>query len=417
MNNDRASDGVLAAIRATPVSIRYLLGGMLLNQLGAFVQSFLLLYLVHRGVSAELAGIGLVAYAVGAIVGTMLGGELAHRVGTRVTIGLAMAASGPLVALIPLLGGPNTFWLVVLDVGLAGLVTQAYRPAASVLLAELMPEKFQVMGFSMMRIALNAGAAGAALLATVFISVNWDLLFYVDGVTALLYSLLAFSLLPNVVAPAEEEPAPGETASRGSAYAVLARDGRFLMYLAAVFIGTLVYAQYTVALPLKIVADGLSTDLYSFVLATSGIVLITCELKITSYIVKWPPSLAVFLGHVVFGLAFLGWGLSAGNPAVVIVSAALFTGGLMMSGPTMFARPAKVPARYRARYLGVNSSIMGLAQAVGPAIGVVAWAALGNAFFPVLTVFAVITGALAWAGIKVKPEPKTESVVTSEAVA
>lgn len=86
------------------------------------------------------------------------------------------------------------------------------------------------------------------------------------------------------------------------------------MYLAAVFIGTLVYAQYTVALPLKIVADGLSTDLYSFVLATSGIVLITCELKITSYIVKWPPSLAVFLGHVVFGLAFLGWACRPATP-------------------------------------------------------------------------------------------------------
>jgi predicted MFS family arabinose efflux permease len=414
--NDRASDGVLAAIRATPASIRYLLGGMLLNQLGAFVQSFLLLYLVHRGVSAELAGVGLVAYAVGAIIGSTLGGELAHRLGTRFTIGLAMAASGPLVALIPLLSGPGTFWLVILDVGLAGLVTQAYRPAASVMLAELMPEKFQVMSFSMMRIALNAGAAGAALLATVFIAVNWDLLFYVDGATALLYSLLAFALLPNVVAPEEEKPAPGENASRGSAYSVLARDGRFLMYLAAVFIGTVVYAQYTVALPLKIVADGLSTDLYSFVLATSGIVLITCELKITSYIVKWPPSLAVFLGHVVFGLAFLGWGLSSGNAAIVIISAAMFTGGLMMSGPTMFARPAKVPARYRARYLGVTSSVMGLAQALGPILGVLAWTAFGSVWFPVLTVLAVITGALAWGGIKVK-EDKPETVIAEEAVA
>jgi predicted MFS family arabinose efflux permease len=412
----KASDGVLAAIRATPTSIRYLLGGMLLNQLGAFVQSFLLLYLVHRGVSAELAGVGLVAYAVGAIIGSTLGGELAHRLGTRSTIGLAMAASGPLVALIPLLSGPGTFWLVILDVGLAGLVTQAYRPAASVMLAELMPEKFQVMSFSMMRIALNAGAAGAALLATVFIAVNWDLLFYVDGATALLYSLLAFTLLPNVVAPEEEKPAPGENASRSSTYSVLARDGRFLMYLAAVFIGTVVYAQYTVALPLKIVADGLSTDLYSFVLATSGIVLITCELKITSYIVKWPPSLAVFLGHVVFGLAFLGWGLSSGNAAVVIISAAMFTGGLMMSGPTMFARPAKVPARYRGRYLGVTSSVMGLAQALGPILGVLAWTALGSVWFPVLTVLAVITGALAWGGIKVK-ETKTEPVIAEEAVA
>lgn len=413
--NDKSSDGVLAAIRATPSSIRYLLGGMLINQLGAFVQAFLLLYLVHRGVSVEAAGLVLVAYSVGAIFGTILGGELTHRLGTRATIGLAMAVSGPLVALIPLLSGSGTFWVLLLDVGLAGLVTQGYRPAASVLLAELMPEKFHVMAFSMMRIALNTGAAAGPLLAAVLINVNWDLLFYVDGATALLYSLLAFSLLPNVVAPEEEKPAPGEVADTRSAYAVLVRDGRFLLYLASLFIGTVVWAQFTVALPLKIVADGHTTELYSFVLATSSVVLITCELWITSYIVKWPPSLAVFLGHVVFALAFLGWGLSSGNPAVVIISAALFTSGLMMSGPTMFARPAKVASRYRPRYLGVMSAVTGLSSALAPVLGVFAWTHWGNAIWPVCAVLGVVAGLFAWVGITVKPE--TAPVVTKEVVA
>jgi MFS family permease len=412
---DRASDGVLAAIRATPVSIRYLLGGMLLNQLGAFVQTFLLLYLVHRGVTAEVAGFGLVAYSVGAIFGTMLGGELAHRIGTRITIGLAMAASGPLVALIPALSGPSTFWLLLLDVGAAGLVTQAYRPAASVLLADLMPEKFQVMAFSMMRTALNTGAAAGPLLAAVLINVDWNLLFYVDGATALLYSLLAFSLLPNVVAPEEEKPAPGETADRRSAYGVLVRDGRFLLYLASLFVGTVVYAQFMVALPLKITADGGSTGLYSFVLASSSLVLITCELWITSYIVKWSPSVAVFVGHVVFALAFAGWGISAGNAAVVIVSAVLFTSGLMMSAPTMFARPAKVSSRFRPRYLGVMNAVTGLSSAIAPALGVFAWTQWGNAIWPVCAVLGVVAGVFAWVGITVKPE--TAPVVATEVTA
>jgi MFS family permease len=413
--NDARKDGVLAAIRATPASIRYLLGGMLLNQLGAYVQTFLLLYLVHRGVTPEEAGFGLVAYSVGAIFGTMLGGELAHRAGTRITIGLAMAASGPLVALIPTLSGHGTFWLLLLDIGLAGLVTQAYRPAASVLLAELMPEKFHVMTFSMMRTALNTGAAVGPLLAAVMITVNWDLLFYVDGTTALLYSVLAFALLPNVVAPEEEQPAPGETADRRSAYAVLVRDGRFLLYLASLFIGTIVYAQFMVALPLKITADGGGTALYSFVLAASSIVLITCELWITSYIVKWSPPLAVFLGHVVFALAFAAWGLSSGSTIIVVLGAVLFTSGLMMSAPTMFARPAKVASRFRPRYLGVMSAITGLSSAIAPVLGVFAWTTWGNAIWPVCVVLGVVAGLFAWVGITVKPE--TAPVVAKEVVA
>jgi hypothetical protein len=60
---------------------------------------------------------------------------------------------------------------------------------------------------------------------------------------------------------------------------------------------------------------------------------------------------------------------------------------------------------------------MGLAQALGPILGVLAWAALGNAWFPVLTVLAVITGALAWGGIKVKPAAEPEPVIAEEAVA
>jgi len=140
--DSRASDGVLAAIRATPVSIRYLLGGMLPTSwrlrpdLPAAV-------LVHRGVSVEEAGLGLVAYSVG---------DLRHHAGRRARApgrhprhhragdGRLRPAGGA----DPDTERHGTFWALLLDVAWRP-VTQAYRPAASVLLAELMPEKFHVM--------------------------------------------------------------------------------------------------------------------------------------------------------------------------------------------------------------------------------------------------------------------------------
>jgi MFS family permease len=401
--NDKAPDGVLAAIRATPLPIRYLLGGVTLNQLGAFVQTFLVLYLIHRGVSAETAGLSLVAYSVGAIVGTIVGGELTHRVGARVTIGAMMACSGLLVALIPWTAGLSV-WALALDIGLAGLATQSYRPAAAVLISDLMPEKFAVMGFSMMRIALNTGAALGPLLAAVLITVNWNLLFWFDGLTALVYSALALTLLPNVIAPAEEEPEPGEVVDRRTGYAVMLRDTRFLLYLGSIFIGTLAYVQSFVALPLKVAADHHSTALYSAILTSCSVVLITCELKITSYIVKWPPPLAVGLGHLCFGLGFIGWWLS-GNPVVIIASAAVSVAGLMMSGPSMFARPAKAPARVKARYLGTSQALVGLSASIGPILGVLAWNHLGNRIWALCALIAGAAGVLAYVGITVRPVP------------
>ena len=190
-----ARSGVFAVLRATPAPVRYLLGGMLVNQLGAFVQTFLVLYLTFRGSSPGFAGVSLAAYSVGAIFGAMLGGELTHRFGGRTTIVAAMTCAAPLIASIPLVRGVPAALLVV--VALAGLSVQAYRPAAAVLLAESMPEEHKVMGFSMMRIALNIGAAVAPLLAAVLIQIDWDLLFWLDGATAALWALLAFALLPR----------------------------------------------------------------------------------------------------------------------------------------------------------------------------------------------------------------------------
>ncbi|MFG1644026.1 MFS transporter [Amycolatopsis sp. NPDC049252] len=418
MSNE-APAGVFAVLKATPTPVRYLLGGVFVNQLGAFVQTFLLLYLTVRGVSVAAAGLCLVAYSVGAIFGTMLGGELTHRFGPRNTIVVAMIASAPLVASIPLLAHPSTFWPLAGVVALGGLATQAYRPAAAVLLSDQMPEEYQVMGFSMMRIALNIGAALAPLIAAGLILVDWDLLFWLDGATAALYALLAFSLLPkNVDVPPEEDEEPASTVDRKSAYATMVRDGRFLLYLGSMFVGTIVYAQFTVALPLQILADGHPEALYSAVLATSSVILIVTELKLTTYVTRWPPPLAAGLGHAVFAVGVAGWGLAAGSGTLVILSTVFFVSGLMISGPSMFAYPARFPSRVKARYIGTQHTIIGLSSALGPVVGVFAWTWLGRGIWPLGGALGLVAGYFAWAAMKQKtaPVPAVETGTATEPV-
>jgi MFS family permease len=405
-----APTGVFATLKATPAPVRNLLVGVLINQLAAFVQTFLLLYLTFQGVSAGVAGLCLAAYSVGSIFGTVLGGELTHRFGPRVTIVSAMALAGPLVASIPWLSRPGTFWLLIVVVALAGLVTQSYRPAAAVLLSDLMPEQYQVMAFSMMRIALNIGAALAPLIAAGLILVDWDLLYWLDGATALLYSALAFVLLPKKTMPAGAEPTGTDTGAkpatdRRSVYAAMVRDKKFLYYLAAVFLGTITYAQSTTALPLEVVADKYPTSLYSAVLTISSIVLITCELKITTYITKLPTHVAVFLGHFVNSLGFAVYALSSRSGVFVLVGTVLAVSGLMIAGPSMFAHPAKFPAGMKARYIGTMQAVVGLASAIGPVFGVFAWSRIGGGFWLLCGVLNGVAGLLATAGLKRTTEP------------
>ncbi|MFI1148028.1 MFS transporter [Streptomyces sp. NPDC020817] len=421
---DDAPVRVFDALKATPTPVRYLLGGVLVNQLGAFVQTFLVLYLTFRGASVSAAGLALVAYSIGSIFGTMLGAEITHRFGPRTTIMTAMAASAPLVGSISWLSGPGTLWPLLVVVGLAGLFTQAYRPAAAVLLSDLMPERYQVMAFSMMRIALNIGAALAPLIAAVVILVDWDLLFWIDGGTALVYALLAFALLPKQVPQAQAEadregavPAASEAeteteaeaaapaADSRSAYAAMLRDRKYLLYLGAILLGSLTYAQGHIALPLQLAADHYPTSFYSTVLTVSSVVLITCELKITAYLSRLPKHVRVITGHLVEAVGLAVYGLSSRSGAFTIAGAVLVVFGIMIAAPSMFAHPATFPAAVKARYIGTMQAVGGAASALAPLFGVFLWTRLGGGFWLLCGIVTAAAGFLALAGVRQPPEP------------
>lgn len=391
--------GVFTTLRATPVSVRYLLGGVLINQMGAFMQTFLVLYLTVRGFSGGRAGLALAAYSIGSVAGTLLGGELTHRIGPRATIGGAMATSAVFVALVPLLAQPARFGLLLATVIAAGLATQSYRPAAAVLLSDLMPEEHRVMGFSMMRVALNIGAALGPLVAAGLMLIDWSMLFWFDGVTALAYAVLAFTLLPNTVPRREDESASASEDKR-FAYRALVHDVRYLLFLAAVLLGSIIYVQYTVALPLKIQADGHPTALYGAVLTTSSLILILCELKVTTYVKHWRPNVAGAAGTAVMSLGLAGYGLAARSSALVILSTVVFVSGLMINGPTMFAHPSKFPAAVRARYISAHQATFGLGLTLGPLFGVLAWEVLHDGVWVVSGLLGMIAAACAFVGMR-----------------
>lgn len=391
-----AARGVLATIRATPATVRFLLAGVLINQLGAFVQTFLVLFLVHRGLSAGQAGIALTAYSVGTIAGTLLGGETAHRFGPRATIVAAMTGSALFVAAVPALSTPGRFGLLLATTACAGLATQAYRPAASVLLSELMPEAHRVMGFSMMRIAMNTGAALSPLIAAALVTVDWNLLYWFDAATSLSYAGLAAVLLPSLKPAAAQPKQPSER----NGYRIVATDGKYWLFLLSVLLGTVIYVQYTVALPLKIIADGHPEALYSAVLITTSLVLILFELKITSYVQHWPSYRAGALGTAVMALGAAGYALATHSTALLLLCTVVFVFGIMINGPSMFAHPATYPAGVRARYLAVHQAVFGVGMAAGPVFGVLAWHGLGNGVWPLCGGLGAVAAAAAWAGMR-----------------
>lgn len=365
--------GVIASLRALPSVARFVLLGVFINQFGAFLQVFLVLYMLHRGFGNDQAGFALGAYGVGAIVGLFFGGGLSDRLGPRLTIALSMGTSAVMVTAISLL---DSYPVILVAVALAGAMTQANRPASAAILTGVTPASRHVMVMAMNRIALSSGTVAGPLVGAWVITVSWNLLLWLDGATALLYALIALFLLPR------KEKAGAGTASvagRGATYLTVLRDLRFVVYLAAMLTNALVHIQYYAVLPIALRDDGYPTVVYSAVFAITAGMVMTCELWVTKYTQRWQPWLAGSLGLALLGLGLTGFGLPGG---LVMILAATVVGaiGQMVAAPTLFAWPVRVaPAAAKGRYLGAALAMFSLGYAVGPMLGVPAYQRLAQA--------------------------------------
>ncbi len=389
--------GVFATLRSTPAPVRYLLSGSMVNQLGAFVQGFLVLYLAQHGYSLSQAGIALTVYSAGAVAGTMAWGEFTHRLGPRTTIVTGMIASAGILAVIPVVSTTGRLPPLLGVIALAGFAGPSYRPAAAVMLSELMPAEHRVMAFSMQRIAFNIGAAVSPLIAGVLILVDWNLLFWFDAITAVLFAVIAARMLPATPAAACTEAT--EPVPHSGARAIL-RDRHFLLFLISMLITAVIWVQIFSTLPLSMAAQGYSTAFYSVILTIGSAVLVLFELKITTYVKDWDPGTAAVIGAVGLGLGLTGYALGGYGGATIVVASVVIVAGLMILGPTTFAYPSTFPPAVRARYIAAHQTTFGLGQALGPTVGVLTWTTVGAGIWPICGALGLLAALFAWKGLR-----------------
>lgn len=395
--------GPLQTFRETSAAAKLVLLGVFVNQFGAFLQAFLVLYLIHDGYSEGEAGLALAFYGAGAVFGMLLGGSLTDRIGPRLTLILSMFSSAVLVVVVSTLG---VYWLIVLVVFLAGLMTQAYRPASATLLIGMTAPGRQVMTMAMNRIAMNVGAMSGPLVAAWLITVNWDLIFWVDGATAVGYGLIALLFLPHG-RPTQDE-AESDGPSEKVSYLTVLRDRPYLLYMAAMLLNALIYVQAFAVLPVAITDNGYKTIVYSSVFAVSAGTVVTLELIITKWVQHWPAARAASLGLLLLGVGLTGWGLGI-EAGIVLLLVATLVGvlGQIIGGPTLFAWPVKVaPPVAQGRYVGLGNGVFWVGQSLGPALGLLLYQHIGSSFWYVCGGIGLLSALCAWIGMQ-EPAERT----------
>jgi MFS family permease len=385
---------ILTTFRESPVAVKAILIGMLVNRLGTFLNIFLVLFMTHRGFTAVQSGIALGVYGFGGVAGVLLGTTLADWLGARRATVLSMA--GRAILMIGILYVRNFPALLVI-VALVGMIGLVYRPASASLLSELTPKPRQVMIFAVYRMCTNLGTTLSPLLGALLILASYNLLFWGDAITSMGYAVIAFLLLPR---RGEAEGAATARRRRITGLGVVTADRRYMLFLLALLINATVYIQYVSILPLAMAAAHIPTAWYAAVLSLNSAIVITCELLMTKLTQRWPARIVALIGFLLLGCGQALYSVPGGL-VIFIGGTLVWTLAEITAGPTMSAYPANAgPSRLRSQYLGASQSVFALGFSIGPVIGVFGWHLLGKQVWWWCGVAALAGLVTAWYGMR-----------------
>ena len=358
MNEKQAS--LKENLQALPRGAWILFFGTFLNKFGTFVVPFLAIYMTRLGYTVAQAGLPIASYGIGTLGACLLGGNLADRIGRRKTIVLSMFSAA--LAMLCLSQARGLPWIIVFA-GVAGLTGELYRPASSALLADLVPAGQRVTAYAAYRMSFNAGWAFGPATAGLLAKKSFTLLFLGDAATSVLYGLVAWFALPAGLHGARSAGSLMDT------YRVLRDDRRLRQVVCACLVIGVVFVQVFSTMSLEITGSGFSPVTYGMVISLNGLLVVLCELPLTTITKHYPARRVIALGFLLIGLGFAS-NLLARTLPLLLLTTTTFTLGEMISMPVAGAYVADLaPESRRGLYMGTYGMVWATAFVFGPTLG------------------------------------------------
>ena len=170
---------------------------MMFNRFGNMAVPFMGLYVtqsLHR--SETDAGLVIALFGVGSILGSAMGGKLTDLIGFRPVQILSSIIGGSLFLLFSTITNFSTLCILT---AVISFFSEAFRPANFTAVASYAKEGTTTRSYSLNRLATNIGWSVGISLAGIVASINYKLLFIVEGSVSILVGLAIFLFLPKVV--------------------------------------------------------------------------------------------------------------------------------------------------------------------------------------------------------------------------
>ncbi|HRD56766.1 MAG TPA: MFS transporter [Ferruginibacter sp.] len=348
---------------------------MLVNRSGTMVLAFLTLYCKKLGYSTEQGGWVVAIYGLGSVVGALLGGKLSDQLGFyKVQFG-ALFFGGILFIL---LGQMNSYTAICICTFVLSMVNETFRPANATAIAHYSNKKNRTQSFSLVRLAINMGWGVGIAVGGFLASIDYHLLFWVDGFTNIGAAIMLLIILPKVSIeqqkkPQEDVSIQGRTAEYNQSPL---KDKEFLLFLFFVMLFALCFFQLFTTVPIFMKENlGLGEAQIGTIMAFNGVLIALIEML---YVYKLegrrPYLFLITIGTLLMGIAFSFFNLPFTNGFTVAVFAILvLTFAEMTAMPFMNSYYiSKSSELKRGHYAGLYTMAWSVAQVFGSSLGAIA---------------------------------------------
>ena len=391
-------------IKDLPPQAWFLMGGSFVNRFGSFVVPFLVLYLRSRGFSIAESGAAVAAYGGGDMVAGALGGYLADRFGRKNTIAISMFGSA--AAMISL-SQVHVYAGIMVLAFLAGLVSEARRPASLALLTDMVPRDQRVTAFAVLRLVENVAFAGGIALGGFLANSSFLWLFFGDGASSVVFGAVAVLALPE-----GRRTSRRDEAERGG-YRILLKDRNFVLFLGATVLLAFVYFQQQATLPLHVRRSGLTNADFGLLLSLNGLLVVLFELPLSSVTMRHAGRRVIAIGFLLVGLGF-GLTAVAHSMALLAMTVAIWTIGEMIAAPVSYAYVADIaPEHMRGRYQGLYGLVFSSGAIFGPALGTFLFQRGEAGFWALCGTLGLAAALLVLGGQRARPETADDTPLES----
>jgi len=365
----------------------------LINRSGTMVLPFLAIYLVNvRHTSVGQAGLVLAFYGIGSLVTSPVIGRFADRFGKSKIMILSLLFSGLMLFVYPLIKDYNFMLAATL---IWAIINEAFRPANLSFISEVVPPEQRRSAFAFNRLAVNLGMSIGPVVGGLLILINFNLIFYVDGITSVIAGI--FLLRSSKKFHEERYGAGGKSKAKISSSAFdIFKDKSFLFFILSLLPVQLVFFQLQASLPLFVVRNlGLPASKFGMLIAVNTVIIIFVEVPLNNLIIKWEHRKNLFLGSILCAIGFGGLVFTS-NIYDLVIMIVIWTFGEMILFPASTAYVSEIsPPDRRGEYMGYYQMLFSFSFSFGPWFGTMIYQFYGASVLWTLTfIFGMISGIM-----------------------